>query len=135
MSEGRFTARQFYPRFVLADKGYSSWPLYSLLKGQYKTQSIIDPNPQQKRYAEMTAAMRATPGWQALYKQRVSVERAYSQLKRMHSLNQIKVRGLKKVTVHCYLSLISLQVSYPNMRPSNAPIAIRAIEPPNVITQ
>lgn len=60
----------------------------------------------------MTAEMRAIPGWQALYKQRVSVERAYSQLKRMHSLNHIRVRGLKKVTVHCYLPLIAMQVNH-----------------------
>lgn len=110
LSEARFSMSTFLPRYVMADKGYSGKPLYDLISRQYKAQPIIDPNTAHKRYAALTAEMRATPGWKALYKQRVSVERAFSQLKRMHSLNHIKVRGLRKVTVHCYLSLIAMQI-------------------------
>ena len=45
----------------------------------------------------------------ALYKQRQAVERAFSQLKGQRSLNRITVRRRRKVTVHCYLSLIAMQ--------------------------
>ena len=34
-----------------------------------------------------------------------------SRLKGQRSLNHITVRGLRKVTVHCYLSLIVLQAA------------------------
>ena len=49
------------------------------------------------------------PGWKALYAQRQAVERVFSRLKGQRSLNNITVRGQRKVTVHCYLSLIVLQ--------------------------
>ena len=112
LSEARFTTGRFHPKFLLADKGYSGIQLYYHIKWQYRTQPIIDPNPMHKKFANLTAEMRQTPGWKALYKQRTSVERAFSQLKRMHSLNHITVRGWRKVTAHCYLSLIALQASH-----------------------
>ena len=46
----------------------------------------------------------------SLYKQRQAAERAFSRLKGQRSLNHIRVRGLRKVTAHCYLSVIALQV-------------------------
>ncbi|MCH8206979.1 MAG: transposase [Chloroflexi bacterium] len=49
------------------------------------------------------------PGYKVLRKQRQSVERAFSRLKGQRSLNHITTRGWRKVTVHCYLSLIALQ--------------------------
>ncbi|MDA0988781.1 MAG: transposase [Chloroflexi bacterium] len=49
------------------------------------------------------------PSWKALYSQRQAVERAFSRLKGQRSLNHIRVRGIRKVTVHCYLSLMALQ--------------------------
>ena len=50
-----------------------------------------------------------TPEWKALLKQRTAVERVFSRLKGQRSLNHITVRGWRKVTVHCYLSLIAMQ--------------------------
>lgn len=49
------------------------------------------------------------PEYKALYSQRQSVERAFSRLKGQRSLNHITTRGLRKVTLHCYLSLIAIQ--------------------------
>ena len=112
LSEARYTTGNFHPKYIMADKGYSGAKLYATVKKRYRTQPIIDPNVRHKRFAEMTAEMRQTPGWKALYRQRVSVERAFSRLKGQRSLNHIRVRGLRKVTVHCYLSLIALQSSY-----------------------
>ena len=109
LREARFTTNQFQPEFVLADKGYSGKPLYNLIKRQYRAQPIIDPNPTHKRLAAEMAEMQQTPEWKALYRQRPAVERAFSRLKGQRSLNHITVRGLRKVTVHCYLALIALQ--------------------------
>lgn len=50
-----------------------------------------------------------TPEYKALAKQRQAVERVFSRLKYQRSLNHITVRGLRKVTAHCYLSLIAIQ--------------------------
>ena len=44
-------------------------------------------------------------------RQRQAVERAFSRLKGQRSLNRITVRRRRKVTVHCYLSLIAMQAS------------------------
>ncbi len=38
------------------------------------------------------------------------VERAFSRLKGQRSLNCINVRGLRKVTAHCYLSVLAMQI-------------------------
>jgi len=111
LSEARFTTGYFHPRYVMADKGYSGKPLYRLIRWQYHAQPIIDPNPGHKKLVAEVAEMKKTTGWQALYKQRPAVERAYSRLKGQRSLNHITVRGLRKVTVHCYLSLIAMQAS------------------------
>ena len=49
------------------------------------------------------------PEWKALFSHRPAVERAFSRLKGQRSLNHITVRRRRKVTVHCYLSLIAMQ--------------------------
>ena len=53
----------------------------------------------------------SSPEWKAVYKQRQAVERAFSRLKGQRSLNHITVRRRRKVTAHCYLSLIAMQAS------------------------
>lgn len=50
-----------------------------------------------------------------------SMHKAFSRLKGQHSLNHIRVRGLRRLTVHCYLSLIALQgktVVLPSVQPT-----------------
>ena len=49
------------------------------------------------------------PEGKALAKQRQAVERCFSRLKGQRSPNNITTRGLRKVTLHCYLSLIAMQ--------------------------
>jgi hypothetical protein len=49
------------------------------------------------------------PEWKALYSQRQAVERCFSRLKGLRSLNNITLQRLPKVTVHIYLSLIVMQ--------------------------
>ena len=40
-----------------------------------------------------------------------AVERCFSLLKGLRSLNNITLQGKQKVTVHCYLSLIVMQAA------------------------
>jgi len=51
------------------------------------------------------------PEHKALRKQRQAMEREFSRLKGQRSLNHITVRGWRKVTAHCYLSLIAMQAN------------------------
>ena len=81
------------------------------MRRQYRTQPVIDINPQHKALRKQEADRYKTPEWKALYKQRTGVKRAYSRLKESRSVNDIKVRRRRKVTVHCYLSLIAIQAA------------------------
>ena len=109
LSEAWFTYSKFHPRYVLADAGYSSVALHHLIVGQYTATPVIDLNPKHKRGRTRNDGFYRSPEWQAIYKQRQSVERAFSRLKGQRSLNHITVRRRRKVTAHCYLSLIALQ--------------------------
>ena len=109
LSEARFTYPKFHPRYVLADAGYSSVALHHLIVGQYTASPVIDLNPKHKRGRTRSDGFYRSPEWQAIYTQRQSVERAFSRLKGQRALNKIRVRRLRKVTTHVYLSLIAMQ--------------------------
>ena len=76
---------------------------------QYGATPIILANKSHKRRAAKEAKFQATPEFKALYRQRQSVERAFSRLKGQRSLNSITTRARLKVTAHCYLGLIAMQ--------------------------
>ena len=61
----------------------------------------------------LASTMLTAPERNALAKQRQAVERCFSRLKGQWSLNHITVRGLNKVTLHCYLPLIAMEASVP----------------------
>jgi len=44
-----------------------------------------------------------------IYDRRASVERVFSRLKGQRKLNNITVRGKRKVTIHCFLSMMVVQ--------------------------
>jgi len=50
-----------------------------------------------------------TPDWQLIYNRRTSVERVFSRLKGYRKLNYIRVRGIRKVLIHCLMALIVFQ--------------------------
>jgi IS5 family transposase len=110
LSEARWTYGKFMPSYVMADKGYSSKELHHKISVHYHSTPVIDINPAHKTMKAKMATLHATPGFKALRKQRTAVERAFSRLKGQRSLNRITTRGLRKVTVHCYLALIALHV-------------------------
>lgn len=111
LREARFTTGKFHPRYVMADAGYSGKALFQLVKNQYLAEPIIQVNRGHKKLMATYGTQEHAVAWKALYQQRQAVERAYSRLKGQRSLNNITVRGLRKVTVHCYLSLIAMQAS------------------------
>ncbi len=113
LREARYRYTKFHPRFVMADKGYSGKPFMDLVRRQYKAKPIVDLNRKHKTLLAKNGADMKTLEWKALYSQRVAVERVFSRLKGQRSLNSIRVRRLRKVTVHCYLSLIALQTAFP----------------------
>lgn len=108
LREARATG-SFHPQFILCDAGYSSIALDRLIKWQYWATPVVDLNPKHKRSRTREDGFYGSPEWKAVYKQRQAVERAFSRLKGQRSLNYITVRRRRKVTVHCYLSLIAMQ--------------------------
>ena len=53
----------------------------------------------------------AVAEWQRLYNMRTSVERMFSRMKELRCLNRLRQRGLAKVTIHVYLSALSMIAS------------------------
>ena len=104
LSHARFTYRAFHPKFVICDAGYCSKKLRGLIKRQYRAEPIIKVNPTHKKALFVETKQR-----QQIYGQRTAIERVFSRLKTHRCLNSIIVRGLRKVTVHCFLSLIITQ--------------------------
>ena len=118
LAEARFThigfPSSFTPRWVMADQGYSGRPLFGLIRRKFCANPIIQVNKAHKRLMATEGLVQQTPGWKALYAQRGAVERAFSRLKGQRSLNHVTVRRLRKVTLHCYLSLIAMQAIHGN---------------------
>ena len=112
LGEARSTNSKFHPKYVLADAGYSSKDLFRLVPRQYRATPIIMVNKHHKRLVERFGIMENTAEWKAIYSQRQAVERAFSRLKGQRSLNHITTRGLRKVTLHCYLALIVMQAKW-----------------------
>ena len=90
----------------LMDAGYSSEPLRLWIKRQYRTDAIIKPNAAHKKAVKLHSL---TPEEKITYHRRISVEQAFGRLKCHRKLNSIRVRGIDKVTLHCFLSVIVLQ--------------------------
>jgi transposase len=105
LSEARFTMNHFKAKYIIADAGYSSDKLRRYVQREYGEPIFDAPKGHKKAYMRNSN----NPKFLALKRLRGAVERTFSQLKRMHSLNRIRVRGRMKVSVHVYLSLITLQ--------------------------
>lgn len=104
LSQARFTYGRFHPQYVICDAGYSSTKLRFLIKRQYRAKPIIKVNPAHKK-----ALFPETEEWKAIYNRRTSIERLFGRLKCYRRLNNVTVRRKRKVTVHCFLSLIVVQ--------------------------
>jgi len=120
LSNARYTYSRFLPQYVIADAGYSSQKLRHLIKCQYKGEPIIKVNPAHKK-----ALFPETEEWKRIYDRRTSIERIFSRLKGHRRLNNITVRRLRKVTVHCFLSLIVVQAQALHSATNDQPLSIR----------
>jgi transposase len=120
LSQARFTYSRFHPQYVICDAGYSSNKLRSLIKRQYRAKPIIKVNPVHKK-----ALFPETEEWKALYNRRTSIERLFGRLKCYRRLNNITVRRKRKVTVHCFLSLIVVQAQALHSALSNQVSSVR----------
>ena len=110
LREARFTTGKFHPSYVMADAGYSSRAFLSLINRQYRATPIVQLNKGHKRLLAQYGVQNTLEG-KTLLKQRQAVERAFSRLKGQRSLNRITVRRRRKVTTHCYFSLIAMQAT------------------------
>ncbi len=104
LTQARVANSKFYPKYVICDAGYCSKKLKALIKRQYSSEPIIKENPRTKKTLPTE-----TEEWQAIYRRRTSIERLFGRLKGYRRLNNITVRRIRKVTVHCFLSLIVVQ--------------------------
>ena len=82
------------------------------VKRQYRAIPIVNIPKHYTKFRAMYADILDSPEGKALSKQRQAVERAFSRLKGQRSLNSVTTRGLRKVTLHCYLSMISMQAAH-----------------------
>jgi ribosomal protein S3 len=104
LSEARFTNGKFHPDYIIGDAGYSSDELRRLIKRQYRAQPIIKVNKQHKK-----ALFVESEEWKTIFNRRTAIERVNSRLKCHRRLNNVTVRRMQKVTVHCFLSFIVIQ--------------------------
>ncbi len=98
--------QQFHPQYVLADAGYSSEEFRQFIKRQYRAEPLVKTNASHKKAIQLYPE---TPEWKKIYNRRVSVEHVFGRLKEHRKLNSVRVRGLRKVEVHCFMSVIVLQ--------------------------
>ena len=106
LGQARRIYSKFHPDYVICDAGYSSKKLRGLIKHQYRAEPIIKVNAAHKK---AKALLPETEEWKAIYNRRSSIERIFSRLKGHRRLNNITVRRIRKVTVHCFISLIVVQ--------------------------
>lgn len=113
LAQATFTYSKFHPKYVICDAGYSDSKLRYLIKRSYRAEPIIKVNPTHKK-----ALFKETEEWKAIYNKRTSIERLFGRLKGHRRLNNITIRRIQKVTVHCLLPLIVTQaiaLAFPSM--------------------
>jgi transposase len=120
LSQARFTNSKFHPEYVICDAGYCSRKLRQAIKRQYRAEPIIKVNPAHKK-----AVFVETEEWKGIYNRRSSIERLNSRLKGYRRLNNITVRHIRKVIVHCFISLIVIQAQALYSTMNNQQCAVR----------
>lgn len=103
LQQARYTNGHFNPRFVIADKGYSSHKIRQAIRRQYHAIPIIDINAAHKREL---ARERINDEWRKTYRDRQAVERFFGRMKAHRRLNDIRYRGTAKVRIHVLLAVI-----------------------------
>ena len=120
LTQARVACSRFYPDYVICDAAYCSRKLRLLIKQQYRAKPIIKVNPVHKK-----SLFPETEEWQAIYSRRSSIERLFGRLKGYRRLNNITVRRIRKVTIHCFLSLIVVQAQALHSATNNQVSSVR----------
>jgi transposase len=94
----------FHPEYVICDAAYSSNELRRTIKRQWRAQAIIKAPKNQKRWLP-----EETPEWQVIFNLRTAIERVFGRMKNHRRLNNITVRGSRRVTVHSLMPVIVTQ--------------------------
>lgn len=106
----------FAPEYVTADAGYDTVAIAETLVRFMNITPIIPirnlprkraPDPEDKRH--FPPIPRGSAEWKALYATRQGVERCFSRLKQHRALDSHCRRGLRKVTLHALMSVLSMQ--------------------------
>lgn len=106
----------FAPEYVTADAGYDTVAIAETLVRFMNVAPIIPirnlprknaPDPEDKRHFPPIA--RGSAEWKALYATRQGVERCFSRLKQHRALDSHCRRGLRKVTLHALMSVLTMQ--------------------------
>lgn len=126
---GPLSCASIDPDYVLADAGYDSKRNHGFVIDEFNAIPIIQLNKRGKRKTGRTPKrskveirlldMRQNPPgierdgekWMALYTKRTSVERLFSRMKECRRLTRLRHRGIEKVTLHAYLSTLTIAAS------------------------
>ena len=116
------------PDYILADAGYDALYNYEFTLDELDAIPVIDLNkrgkknttriPKRSKQELRLLGKRNNPGidrdsaeWKRLYSKRVSVERLFSRMKECRRLTKLRHRGLDKVSLHVYLSTLTIVAS------------------------
>lgn len=122
LSQARYTNSKFHPEYIICDAGYSSKKLRHAIKRQFRAKPIIKVNPSHKK---AKALFPEDEEFREVYNRRSSIERLFGRLKGYRRLNNITVRRIRKVTVHCFISLIVVQAQALHSIMSSQPLLVR----------
>lgn len=127
------------PDYVLADAGYDALYNYEFTLDELNAIPVIDLNkrgkknttriPKRSKQELRLLGKRNNPGiardsaeWKRLYSKRVSVERLFSRMKECRRLTKLRHRGIEKVTLHVYLSTLTIAASAVSAMNSEKPL-------------
>lgn len=106
LQQARVATTKFHPEYVICDSGYSSQYVRQQIRRQYMGTPIIQPNSSHKK---AVAEWKTIENWHEIYNRRTAVERVNGRLKGFFALDDIRVRGRRKVRNHAHLAVIALQ--------------------------
>ncbi len=106
LRQARVVTGDFLPDYVICDAGYSSDELRRTIRRQYRAEPVIQPNPSHKKAVKK---WETESDWKTIYNRRTSIERVNGRLKGFFALDDIRVRGKAKVSVHAHLAVMALQ--------------------------
>lgn len=113
------------PEIVTADAGYDAGYNYEFTVDELDAIPVIDLNKRGNKKGGKTShrtkaerrildirdfpgIARSTQEWKDVYDKRTSVERLFSRAKALRRLDNVRYRGIRKVTLHALLSTLSI---------------------------